>query len=177
MQPNPPYQVLLRANVIPSPLCSALFAPIPVYALNSFRPIPLSSHFAVFHPYCVLVTPLNDTMTSVFHFKLFFRSPRLVSQTRRATISTTLRGSTDRRYATTRPRSWWPRKGEFPYIRRWRWWCLSCCFESDLSDWYNGSGRLKGGQEGRVRSHVHIWHLLNLRVLFGPAGCIVLRPL
>ena len=81
----------------------ALFAPIPVYALNSFRPVPLSSHF--FHPYCVLVTPLTDTMTSVFHFKLFFRSPRPVSRTRRATISTTSRGSTDRRYVTTRPRS------------------------------------------------------------------------
>ena len=61
-------------------------------------------------------------------------------------------------------------------LGRWRWWCLSCCFESDLSDWYNGSGRLKGGQEGRVRSHVHIWHLLNRRVLFGPAGCTVLWP-
>ena len=83
----------------------ALFAPIPVYALNSFRPVPLSSHFAVFHPYCVLVIPLTDTMTSVFHFKLFFRSPRPVSRTRRATISTTSRASTDLRYATTRPRS------------------------------------------------------------------------
>ena len=203
MQPNPPYQVLLRANVIPSSLCSTPFLP---YSSLCVKLIPTPSIIITFCRFPSLLCSrhtLNRHHDISLSFETFLSQPSSCLSDQEGDdiydFAGKYRSSLRHHQAKIlmTPQGWvflttltlmilmilmnliilMTPQGWVFLVRQWRWWCWSCCFESDLSDCYNGSGRLKGGQEGRVRSHVHIWHLLNPRVLFGPAGCIVLWPL